>query len=301
MAVAVVLDVAQRTREGEKHDLRVEPLAVGLQIRGHLDPVVVGNHQFDRGPAQGGRAQPLVVEGGEIVFEQDRFRTVGHQRPGSRPPALNARQKADFPPAHLGAAGVFQHDVVAEQRCATHLVGRRIIPEPHPQFAQRLVLAGGQRPVQGIAVRNFHLTLRVVGVDIRNAEERRVAGLELGVAPQQVRGIGAGTVVRLARPRQQQAPHEVLVGPVEAQPIEGGLVESQGREGGQDLVAHHQPRAGSPALVRGDHQPIEEEIVVPCAFADQATLALGLLLLPSIDQPAASYAVAEGVVPWLAL
>ena len=295
-AVALVPDVARGPGVGEEDGLGVA-LAVGLQVGGELDPVVVGHRQLHRGLGQGRPVQAELGEGLQVVLQQQALRSVDHQGAVAQPPARDLRLQAEVAAAVAHAAGVGEDDVVPEDPGAAGAVGRRVVADLDPQLRRHPVLVGREHAPQRVAGPELLPGGRVAQVDVGQPQAAGVEGRVLQAAAQQVGHVGAGSGGGPTRPGEQQGALQAVPRVVEPHAAEAGLAEGQGRELRVQLVARHQPVGLAAAAVRGDDQPLEG--VGELGPGDVRALARRLHLLPCVDQPAPAQVLPEGVVPLL--
>ena len=295
--VALVLDVARGPGVGEEDGLGAA-LAVGLQVGGQLDAVVVGHRQLHRGLGQGRPVQAEIREALQVVLQQQALGSVDHQGAVAQPPALDLRLQAEIPAAEADAVGVGEHDVVTEDPGAAEAVRGRVVADLDPQLGRHPVLVGREHARQRVAGPELLPGGRVAQVDVGQAQAGGVEEGVLQVAARQVGHVAAGPGGGPARPGDQQAAREPVPRVVEAHAAEAGLAEGQGRELRVQPVARHQP-VGLPApAVRGDDEPLEGAGEI--RPGDVGALARRLHLLPRVDQPAPAHVLPEGVVPLLA-
>ena len=294
-AVALVADVSLRPRVGEEDRLRVAQ-AVGLEIRGELDPVVVGHGQL-----HGGRRHRLGVEAefeqaSQVVLQQQALRPVHHQGALAQAPALDHREEAEVAAADAHAVGVGEDDVVAQDPGAADAVRRRVVPDLHPELVRRPVLIAREHAGERVAGPELRLGVGVVQVHVGQPE---ASGREGGVAQPAAHEVGhvpAGAG-GLTRPGEEQGALDPVPGIVEAHPREAGLAQGQGRELHVEDAAHHEAVRLPAPPVRGDGEPLKRSREL--RPEDLRALARRLHLLPRVDQPAAAQMLAEGVVPLL--
>ena len=98
LRIAIVLYIALGARDRQKYDLGVAPLAVCLQVRRDLDPVIVGQRQLDLYALQVLRLHILKVEAAHIEFQQNTFFITGKEPPAFQHASFAQRQKANVAP-----------------------------------------------------------------------------------------------------------------------------------------------------------------------------------------------------------
>ena len=107
--------------------------------------------------------------------------------------------------------------------------------------------------------------------------------------------------VGIARPADARADNRdlgALGHPVQAQAVESGPVEGQGREHGADLIAKNGSPRPSGRGVAGHHHAVEDRVVTVVALEDPAIAALlrGAVFLPPSHVKAADQPVAQGAI-----
>ena len=233
--VRTVADIAVSPLDLEEHRLA---LAVDLEVRGDLDAVIVGDHQFELDFLDllegGNHVVGLLAEvAGDIVGKFQRLGAVGLDNAGT--PHAAARRRHD-----LGMIDAVDDNALGEELGAATAVFGTVVGKPEDDgFDIAAVLGLGQHAVERV-VAELTAGRKIGDIQISETQTGEIAQLYFGVQAEKVGHISQDLPQRVfelyrgagrSQARSQKRHRVFIGGKIPLHAIKGRLGKGQGCEG----------------------------------------------------------------------